>query len=105
MSHRLPTSDIRRIRNRDNKLWLRDQRRAENYRFNRIPCPCTLHRGKGRPYVLAEVERHLLRNGRSLECRTWRGPSTPDSSDEEWGAESSARLLNRPQQIQERDSG
>ena len=105
MSVKLPITDSGRIRKRDNKLWLRDKRRAELYDFNRIPCPCALHRGKGRTFLIAEVERHLLRHGRSPECRIWRGPSTPDSSDEEWELHDSLPSVEHSHRIQERDSG
>jgi hypothetical protein len=34
--------------------------------------------------LLVTVKDHLIRNGRHLDFRVWRGPGEWDSSDEEW---------------------
>ena len=47
----------------------------------------------------------LLRYGCSKDCRTWRGPGNRDSSDEEWEAEYSARVLGQAHRPQDLDSG
>ena len=105
MESRLPITDPQRVRARDNKLWLRDQRRAALYKFNRIPCPCSTHKGTGRPMGIDEVHKHLIRYGRSSDCRAWRGPDDPDSSDEEWEEDYSRRGVQHNDGRQERDSG
>ena len=105
MSDRFPLTDSRRIRARDNKLWLRDKARASNYSFSRIQCPCNQHKGPGLPFGIEEVERHLLRYGRSPECRTWRGPEEPDSSDDEWEEQYSASISASAGRPDVRDSG
>ena len=105
MSQRLPITDPRRIRARDNKLWVRDKRRASLYNFSKIPCPCSLHKGTGNSLKIEEVERHLLRHGRSRYCRTWRGPDDPDSSDEEWETEFSKDNAGTSSKPLERDNG
>ncbi|KAG0560323.1 hypothetical protein KC19_10G171900 [Ceratodon purpureus] len=93
MATRLPLTDVRRIRARDNKLWIRDQNRAKHYGISRIPCPCTQHRGVGSPFLLKNIFRHLIRYGRSPDCRTYRrGPEDPDSSDDEWEADFEAKI-------------
>ena len=84
MSSRLSLQDPQRIKARDDKLWVREKRRSQLYNFNKLPCPCSLHNGVGSAFTMEVIERHLLRHGRSAECRTWRGPDDPDSSDEEW---------------------
>ena len=105
MSQKLLISDHRRVRERDNKLWLRDKQRALQYGFPRIPCPCLHHRGTGRPISITEVERHLIRFGRSPDCRTWRGPQEPDSSDDEWEQDYTAKIAQASTIIRERDNG
>ena len=107
MSTRLPLTDIRRIKARDNKLWRRDKKRARLYGLTRIACPCTQHNGVGRAFGLDEVLRHLVRYGRSPECRTSRYPEEPDSSDDEWEAAAAANIASAStsQGQQDRDSG
>lgn len=105
MSIRFPLSDIRRIWLQDNKLWTRELEKAEKYSLKRIPCPCSLHRGKGHPYSLEEVERHLLRHGRAPECRVWHGPTEPDSSDDEWESDFTHKMMSNASNEQGFDSG
>ena len=105
MEGRLPITDLWRIRARDSKLWLRDQRRASLYNFPRIPCPCSVHKGAGRSFGIDEVGRHLFRHGRSSECWTWRGPGDPDSSNEEWEEEFFNQIRGNSNRTQNRDSG
>ena len=105
MIHRLLLSDPLRVKSRDDKLWVRDQRRAKLYGLRRLPCPCAIHRGVGVPYKLEEIEKHLFRHGRSPDCRTWRGPDDPNSSDEEWENDFSAKNKEAIQRGRERDSG
>ena len=104
MSSRLPLSDPRRIKARDDKLWIREKKRARLYNFNRIQCPCTLHRGTGLPFRVEEVERHLYKHGRYADCRTWRGPDDPDSSDEEWEADFTNKILPPSSNTEQRDN-
>ena len=94
MGERLPLSDPRRIKARDDKLWVREKRKAAMYGFPRIHCPCTLHKGTGHCFKWDEVERHLYLHGRSPDCRFWHGPEDPDSSDEEW--ENHYTMQNKP---------
>ena len=105
MTERLPVSDPRRVRERDKKLWLRDKERASRYGFSKIPCPCLHHRGTGRAIVITEIERHLIKFGRSPDCRTWRGPLEPDSSDEEWERDSTEKIAQALRNTRERDNG
>ena len=84
MEEKLPITDPRRIKARDDKLWVREKRRAATYNFPRIQCPCTLRKGTRHCFKWNEVERHLYLYGRHQDYRTWRGPEDPDSSDEEW---------------------
>ncbi|KAG0573269.1 hypothetical protein KC19_VG163600 [Ceratodon purpureus] len=92
MSVRYPLTDVRRIRARDDKLWIRNQQRASVYKLSRIPCPCKEQKGTGLPFRIEEVERHLQRHGRAPECRTSKVPMPPDSSDDEWEADFSYRV-------------
>ena len=80
---KLPLFDARRIKCRDDKLWVRDKKQTTLYKFSKIPCPCQVHKGIGLSIKLEEIERHLLGFGCSPDCRTWRGLDDPDSSDEE----------------------
>ena len=105
MSQKLPLSDPRRIKARDDKLWLRDKRRAALYKFRKIQCPCTEHQGMGLPFGIDVIERHLLRFGRSPECRTSRGPDEPDSSDDEWETDYSRRMSSTSAVSPDRDNG
>ena len=105
MSERLPLTDNIRIKNRDNKLWDRDKKRARLYGFRKLSCPCSLHNGTGIAIRIEEIGKHLLRYGRAADCRTWRGPEDPDSSDEEWEADFTARNKAAARREQPRDSG
>ena len=105
MMNRLLLSDPRQIKSRDDKLWIRDKRRATLYGLGRLPCPCHIHRGVGLPYKLEEIERHLFRHGRSPDCRTWRGPDNPDSSDQEWENDFSAKNAEIVRRDREQDNG
>ena len=105
MLHRLLLSDPLRIKSRDDKLWVRDKKRAKLYGLSRLPCPCHIHRGVGVPYKLEEIEKHLYRHGRSPDCRTWGGPDNPDSSDEEWENDFSAKNKAASRREPERDNG
>ena len=98
-------SDARRITARDNKLWLRDKNRASLYGFHKLPCPCTQHKGTGLSFRIEEVEKHLLRYGRAPNCRTWRGPEDPDSSDEEWKADFSTKIAASTRRRDKQDNG
>ena len=105
MSTRLPLTDPTRLMTRDSKLWRRDKERARLYGFKRLPCPCTEHNGIGSSFSLEEIERHLIRFGRSPECRVWRGPQDPDSSDDEWEADAASKLSAAIAREERRDSG
>ena len=66
---------------------------------------CAIHKGIGRPFGIEEVYRHLIRHGRSPDSRSWRGPSEPDSSDDEWEEDYTARMTGKNQRPQIHDSG
>ena len=105
MEEKLSITDPRRIKARDDKLWVREKKKAAMYGFPRIHCPCTLHNGTGHCFNLDEVERHLYRHGRSPDCRTWRGPEDPDSSDEEWENQFTMQNAQASRRPRERDNG
>lgn len=105
MSPRHSLQDGRRIKARDDKLWIREKRRAELYNFTKIQYPCSVHKGTGSAFKLDEIERHLLRHGRSSECRTWRGPDDPDSSDDEWEQDFTNQIQATTSHTQPRDNG
>ena len=83
---RLPVSDIRRQRLRDDRLWLREVKRARQLNVRKLHCPCTKCEGRSR-ILIKNVREHLIQNGRHPECRLWRGPGNRDSSDEDWERE------------------
>ena len=105
MSSRHSVQDPRRIKARDDKLWIRETRKARLYNFTKLQCPCSIHKGIGTAFKLEEIERHLLRHGRSSECRTWRGPDEPDSSDEEWEQEYTNSIQELASRNQQKDNG
>ena len=105
MSRKLPQSNARRLKKKDDKLWLRDKERASTYSIMKIPCPCNQHIGTGLSFKIEEIKKHLIRYGRSVECRTWRRPQEADSSDEEWESEFSSRLTGSTSRPTLRDNG
>ena len=83
MASRLPLSDSRRQRLRDDRLWVRELKRARECNAQKLQCPCSHCRGRKRLFV-RNVREHLIQNGRHPDSRIWRGPGARDSSDEEW---------------------
>lgn len=83
---RLPLSDERRQRLRDDRLWIREMQRAVQCNAKKIHCPCTKCRGQKLRFI-RNVREHLILNGRAPDCRIWRGSGNQDSSDEEWEQE------------------
>ena len=80
---RLPLSDSTRQRLRDDRLWVRELKRARECNVQKLHCPCTNCRGRKRLFI-RNVREHLIEHGRHPESRIWRGPGARDSSDEEW---------------------
>ena len=83
---RLPVSDKRRQAWRDDRLWKREQQRAEFYKLKRVRCPCSKCKGRVQR-SLEKVQDHLIQYDREPTFRLWRGPGDRDSSDEEWEEE------------------
>ena len=105
MTQRLLLTETRRIRLRDDELWRREKQKNALYNFQKIPCPCTVHKGLGLAFNVDEVKRHLLLYGLSPECRTSRGPQDPDSSDEEWKNDFNGQFEGSSSEATERDNG
>jgi hypothetical protein len=76
-------SDKRRQRLRDDCLWTRELQRVRFFNQKSLHCPCSRCKGRRR-WLLATIKDHLIRNGRHLDFRVWRGLGDQDSSDEEW---------------------
>ena len=91
---RLPISNKRRQKLRDDRLWKREEQRAALYNLKRIHCPCSKCKGRVQ-CSLAKVKDHLIQHGREPTYRLWRGPGDRDSSDEEWKQEFKTPSLPR----------
>ena len=83
---KLPLSNSRRQRLRDDRLWIRERQRALELNIQKLHCRCTKCWGRRLLYV-RNVREHLIRNGRDPNSRMWRGSGVRDSSDEEWEEE------------------
>ena len=82
----LPLHDRRHQQHRDDRLWRREQEKANLYKLKRLHCPCC--RCKGRVQCsLAKVKDHLINNGREPAFEVWRGPGVREASDDEWKEE------------------
>ena len=80
---RLPLSHWRRQQLRDERLWIRESRRAVELNVKSLHCPCNKCRGRKR-LLIRNVGKHLLRHGRHPDSRIWRGSGERESSDDEW---------------------
>lgn len=83
---RLPLTDLRRQRLRDDRLWSREVLRARQFGVKKLHCPCTECQGR-KKLLVKNVRDHLLRHGRHPELRVWTGAGNRDSSDDDWEEE------------------
>jgi hypothetical protein len=86
ISGRLPLDTPRRQQLRDDRLWSRELHRARLLNFKHLHCPCTKCRDRVQ-VLIKTVRLYLLRHGRHLLFRVWRGLRDRDSSDEDWEEE------------------
>jgi hypothetical protein len=79
---RLPVSNARRQRIRDDHLWNQELQKAWFFNVKHLHCPCTVCMGQRR-LLIKTVRDHLIWNGRDPRLRLWRGLGNRDSSDED----------------------
>ncbi|CAM6122643.1 unnamed protein product [Calypogeia fissa] len=78
----LPLSHPLRIKQRDDKLWNRELKRADTDGDPKLHCPCMECKGNYRT-TRKTARNHLAEHGRYPACRVWTGAGG-DESDDEW---------------------
>jgi hypothetical protein len=61
----LPADNLLRQKQKDDKLWCREQQLVEKYGLTCINCPCVRCKGVRRGTKLSIVENHLIHHSRN----------------------------------------
>ncbi len=80
----IPTKNLLKQKQRDDKLWHREQQLVEKYGLTHIKYPCVRCKGVWQGTKLSTMEDNLIHHGQNPQMQVWKGLGEKDSSDDEW---------------------